>query len=159
MTARRLLFASIIFVAISMAATWAHLLEMPAKLTLSRSDYFTVQQIYRGWAWLGVFIFAALGSTSVLALLTRKDRMVAGAAAGAAACIVVALVVFFAFTFPANQATANWTVIPDNWSTLRRQWEYAHAVEAVLYFAALLLLAGAAVTRGVQDDRRQRQLP
>jgi hypothetical protein len=144
-----LLFASIILVAVSMAATWAHLLEMPAKLTLSRGDYFTVQQIYRGWAWLGVFIFAALGSTSALAVRARPDRMVARAAAGAAACIVLALVVFFVFTFPANQATANWTVIPDNWSTLRRQWEYAHAVEAVLYFTALVLLTGTAVTRRV----------
>jgi hypothetical protein len=74
MRTKVLLFASIILVAISMAATWAHLLEMPAKLRLSRSDYFMVQQIYRGWAWLGVFIFAALASTSSLAVLTRADR-------------------------------------------------------------------------------------
>jgi hypothetical protein len=57
-------------------------------------------------------------------------------------------VVFFAFTFPANTATVNWTVVPENWAALRRQWEYAHAAEAFLYFAALLLLTAAAVMRG-----------
>jgi hypothetical protein len=147
MRIKMLLFASIILVAISMAATWAHLLEMPAKLRLSRSDYFMVQQIYRGWAWLGVFIVAALASTSSLAVLTRADRMMAAATAAATACIGLALVVFFSYTFPANQATVNWTSIPENWSMLRRQWEYAHAVEALLYLFALLFLVGAAVIR------------
>ena len=142
-----LLFVSLILVAIAMAATWAHLLEMPAKMTLSRDQYFTVQQIYSGWAWLGIVIFIALASTSALTVLARPDHTIAWAAGASSACIVLALVVFFSFTFPANQATANWTSIPDNWRALRSQWEYAHAAEALLYFAALLFLAGAAVTR------------
>jgi hypothetical protein len=147
MTAKILLFASIMLVAIVMAATWAHLLEMPAKLTLSREQYFTVQQIYFGWAWIGVVIFVALASTSALTVLARPDQAIVWAAAASTACIVLALVVFFSYTFPANEATANWTVIPDNWATLRRQWEYAHAAEALLYFIALLFLAAAAVYR------------
>jgi len=147
MTVRLLLFASIMLVAIAVAATWAHLLEMPAKMTLSREQYFTVQQIYRGWAWLGVVIFVALASTSALTVLARPDQAIVWAAAASTACIVLALVVFFSYTFPANQATGNWTVIPDNWATLRRHWEYAHAAEALLYFAALLFLAAAAVNR------------
>lgn len=146
MTVKGLLFASIILAAMSMAATWAHLLEMPTKLALPRDEYFTVQQIYRGWAWLGVIIFAALASTSALAMVGWADRAVAWAAGVAAACIVLALLVFFSFTYPANLATANWTGMPDNWPALRRQWEYAHAAEALLYFMALLSLAGAAVS-------------
>jgi hypothetical protein len=147
MTVKILLFASIMLVAIAMAATWAHLLEMPAKMTLSREQYFTVQQIYRGWAWLGVVIFVALASTSALTVLARPDQAIVWAAAAPTACMVLALVVFFSYTLPANQATANWTVIPDNWARLRSHWEYAHATEAFLYFAALLFLAAAAVNR------------
>lgn len=147
MTVKILLFASIMLVAIVMAATWAHLLEMPAKMTLSREQYFTVQQIYRGWAWLGVVIFLALASTSALTVLARPDQAIVWAAAASTACIVLALVVFFSYTFPANQGTGNWTVIADNWATFRRHWEYAHAAEALLYFAALLFLAAAAVNR------------
>jgi hypothetical protein len=46
-------------------------------------------------------------------------------------------VVFFTWTYPANQATADWTVVPDDWRELRRHWEYAHAANAVLTFLAL----------------------
>src|SRR5690349_24270413 len=90
-----LLFASISLVAVVMAATWAHLLEMPVKMTLSREEYFTVQQIYSGWAWLGSVIFVALTSTSALTVVARSDRVVAAAAAVSTACIVLALLVFF----------------------------------------------------------------
>ena len=38
---------------------------------------------------------------------------------------------------PANQATSDWTVIPADWRELRVRWEYSHAVNAVLAFAAL----------------------
>jgi hypothetical protein len=55
--------------------------------------------------------------------------------------------VFFAFTFPADRATADRTVLPDHWERLRRQWEYSHAVGAALYFAALCLQTLALVVR------------
>jgi hypothetical protein len=37
----------------------------------------------------------------------------------------LSLVVFFVFTFPANQQAQNWTVLPENRESLRRQWEYS----------------------------------
>jgi hypothetical protein len=67
----------------------------------------------------------------------------------AASRIGLTLVVFFGFTFPANRRTRDWTVLPDTWEALRRQWEYSHAVSAGLYFVAFIaliisLLAGCA---------------
>ena len=56
------------------------------------------------------------------------------------------LVIFFAWTYPANVATQNWTVSPPNWDELRRQWEYSHAVNAGLNFVAFCLVALASVT-------------
>jgi hypothetical protein len=47
------------------------------------------------------------------------------------------LAVFFAWTYPANQATRNWTVITEDWQGLRTQWEWSHAASAVLTFTAL----------------------
>lgn len=35
-------------------------------------------------------------------------------------------------TQPANAATESWTVQPENWESLRTQWEYSHAVNAVI---------------------------
>jgi hypothetical protein len=43
--------------------------------------------------------------------------------------------------FPGNQATENWTSVPEGWETLRARWEYGHAASAVLTFLALASLA------------------
>jgi hypothetical protein len=51
--------------------------------------------------------------------------------------LAATLVIFFAWTYPANVATANWTAAPANWAELRTQWEYSHAANAVITFAAL----------------------
>jgi hypothetical protein len=146
MTLKGVFFISFASVAISMAAGWAHLLEMPAKLQLSHDDYLTVQQIYRGWALLGVVVFAALGSTVWLAVATYRTPMFVPCLI--AACAVgVSLAVFFTFTYPANQATANWTMLPSHWMVLRRDWEYSHATGAILYFVALMSLVLALLRR------------
>ena len=62
--------------------------------------------------------------------------------------IILSLVVFFIWVFPGNQATANWTEMPDNWEALRRQWEYGHAANAVIVFAALLATGRALIGSG-----------
>jgi hypothetical protein len=59
--------------------------------------------------------------------------------------IAASLVIFFVWTFPTNQATNNWTVVPKNWNELRIQWEYSHAANAVVTFAALVCVVIAAV--------------
>ena len=45
---------------IASAPALAHLLELPNKIGLSRDDYLIVQQIYRGWALLGIVVLSAL---------------------------------------------------------------------------------------------------
>ncbi len=85
----------------------------------TRDEYLIVQQIYRGWALLGVLIFGAMKCTRALSVLVRKRRRDFALVLAAFLCIAAGLAVFFAFTFPANQATNNWTVLPDNWESLR----------------------------------------
>lgn len=143
---RTLFFLAILLTAIAMSAGFAHLLALPNKISMAPDEYLAAQQIYRGWALLGVVIVAALVTTLVLAV---RLRHAAGATfplvVVALVCIAGTLVVFFTFTFPANQATANWTELPDGWEHLRRQWEYSHAAGALLYLAALACLALGAV--------------
>lgn len=57
----------------------------------------------------------------------------------AALCFAIMLAIFVVWTLPANQATQNWTTIPANWEALRQQWEYSHAVNTAIVFAALCL--------------------
>jgi hypothetical protein len=56
-------FLSLLFAGLAMAPAFAHLLELPNKINLPRDEYFTVQQIYRGWALLGIVVVGALLST------------------------------------------------------------------------------------------------
>ncbi|MEX0806296.1 MAG: DUF1772 domain-containing protein [Candidatus Binatia bacterium] len=118
----------------------AHLLELPNKINLSREDYLTVQQIYRGWALLGFVVVGALLSTLVLTIIIRQERTAFIFALIAFLCIVGTQVVFWTYTYPANAATNNWTMLPDNWLELRRQWEYSHATSAGLNLVALIAL-------------------
>jgi hypothetical protein len=128
----------------------AHLLELPHKIPLSREDYLTVQQIYRGWSLLGIVVIGALLSTLLLTILVRKQRSAFVLTLIALLCLVAAHVVFWIYTYPANQATSNWTVLPSNWQDLRRQWEYSHATGAGLNLGALMALIAGVLAR---DER------
>ena len=135
-------FFAMVFVALSLGPSLAHLLELPNKIALSRDDYFTVQTIYQGWALLGVLVFVSLLATLTLTISLRGDRTPMVLAGLAFLCVVGTQVVFWVFTFPANQATSNWTEIPENWEQLRVQWEYSHAVAALLNLIAMVSLIG-----------------
>lgn len=128
----------------------AHLFELPAKMRLSESGYFTVQSIYAGWALFAVAIFAAIAANGWLFWSLRGSDVTASRAALASALLIgLTLVIFFIWVFPANQATDNWTSIPADWETLRRNWEYGHAVNALIAFAALLA-TGRAIIGGIR---------
>jgi len=137
---RTIYFLSLLFAALAVAPAMAHLLELPNKINLSREDYLRVQQIYRGWALLGFVVAGALLSTLALTITVRKTQKPFVFALIALLCIAGTQVVFWTYTYPANQATINWTVLPENWVVLRRQWEYSHATSAVLNLLALISL-------------------
>jgi cytochrome bd-type quinol oxidase subunit 2 len=129
----------------------AHLFSLPNKIGLDAGDYFTVQQIYAGWALFAVPIVAAILANGALAATERRrDPKAARWALLSTVLILASLGVFFVWVFPGNRATANWTSIPQGWEALRRSWEYGHAANAVILFAALL-----ATGRAIIGSRRQ----
>jgi hypothetical protein len=129
-------FLAIVLTALALVPGGAHFFELPNKIGLGPEHYFIVQSIYRGWALFGFVLFPALAANVVLAAMLRGEGGPFWLAVLAVLCIAANLAIFFAWTYPANVATDNWTTIPANWSELRRQWEYSHAVNAVLMFAA-----------------------
>jgi hypothetical protein len=133
-------FLSLLFAALALAPTMAHLLELPNKITLSRDAYLTVQHIYRGWAFLGFVVVSALVSTLILTIKLRKQHRAFMFSLVAFLCIAGTQVIFWTYTQPANRATQNWTMLPENWVALRQQWEYSHATSAVLNLTALISL-------------------
>lgn len=146
---RALQFAAIVLGALALAPGLAHLAALPNKIVLDRDAYFIAQSAYRGWALFGVAIIAALLVNIMLAVLLRRRPLPCALAAVAALCLAATLGVFFAWTQPANAATANWTQMPENWIALRAAWEYSHAASALLMLLALCATAAAALTAGL----------
>lgn len=134
---RILRFLAVLLTALALVPAGAHLFEPPNKIGLDQEPYFIVQGIYRGWALFGIALFGALAANLALAVMVRRQRAPFWLALVAFVLVAATLVIFFTWTYPANQATSNWTVVPENWRELRTHWEYAHAVNAVLTFLAL----------------------
>jgi Domain of unknown function (DUF1772) len=139
-------FLAIVLTGLALVAPGAHLFELPNKIGLGESQYFTVQSIYRGWWLLGFALAAAFVANLGLAISVRHyDRMAFWLALGAAGLIVANLIIFFVWTQPVNAATANWTTRPENWQMMRQQWEYSHAVNAGVVFAAFCAATAASL--------------
>lgn len=126
-------FVALVLLAILLIPLGAHAFELPQKMALSREEYFIVQQIYRGWAWFGIDMIAALVVNGGLAVL-MYGRCPFWPALIATLAVAFSLAIFLIWTLPANQATHNWTFMPADWRRLRWQWEYSHASSAVVVF-------------------------
>jgi hypothetical protein len=107
-------FLSLLFAALGLAPGLAHLLVLPNKINLPAESYLTVQQIYRGWAFLGIIELGALLSTLILTIMVRKTPRVFMLTLITLLCIAGNLIIFFIFTYPANLQTNNWTMLPAN---------------------------------------------
>jgi hypothetical protein len=134
-------FLALALTALALVPSGAHLFALPGKISLGAEQYFIVQNVYRGWSLFGIVLIGALIANLALALLLRGRGAPFALALFGFFCIALTLVVFFIWTFPANQATDNWTTIPNDWEQLRRQWEYSHAANAVVTFAAFCSVA------------------
>jgi ABC-type branched-subunit amino acid transport system permease subunit len=143
-------FLALALTALALVPSGAHLFALPNKINLVAEQYFIVQSIYRGWSLFGIVLIGALIANLALALLLRGRGAPFVLALFAFLCMALTLVVFFIWTYPANQATNNWTMIPDHWEQLRREWEYSHAANAVVTFAAFC-----AVTLSVLTTRER----
>jgi hypothetical protein len=146
MSIRIIQFLALILTALAFMPGSAHFFALPNKIALDAERYFIVQDIYRGWALFGIALFGALLANCLMAFLLRGTGWPSWFAALAAAMIALNLAIFFVWTYPANVATENWTQIPANWAELRTQWEYSHAVNALVMFAAFCFAALSALT-------------
>ena len=139
-------FLAVLLTALALVPGGAHALALPNKIRLPQERYFAVQQIYRGWALVGIISVAALAADLGLAYALRDQPLASQLSLAAGLCLAATLVVFFVRIWPANQDTDNWASTPPDWSTLRERWEYGHLVNAILTLVALcLVVAGVLV--------------
>ena len=149
---RALAATNLILAFIATTAPLAHVLELPAKLSLDGSLWLLVQQqLYRGWGPLfGPIEIAALLSSMALAFSLQAEWRTY---AVAAVCYGLMLACFFLFNDPVNQAVNSWTVasLPGTWPSYRVRWELGHALSALFSIIAFAGLTRARIRRGAQE--------
>jgi hypothetical protein len=136
---------SLIFVALTLGLTFAHVLEIIGKLRLGARDWLTVQQnLYVAFGPIG-------GACEILAIaftwLTVLSRASGSGEARyswiAAIAASVGLGVWAVVVAPMNAVLSSWT--PDSlrsdWTLVRDRWELGHAAQFVLYAIAFIALA------------------
>jgi hypothetical protein len=148
---RGLRIAALLGAGVTLAATAAHVLELPNKLALDAPLWLAIQQhLYRGWGpFIAPFEVGAAVTAWVLLFLVRARRSSTPVLL-AALCLTTALIVFFVFNAPVNSALSSWTpaTIPADWPQYRLRWEIGHATSFALVLTAFLLLLRGAVADG-----------
>jgi hypothetical protein len=138
-------FVVIMLLVVSAAAAIAHLLELPAKVQFDAALWLTLLQSLYPPAFgpvAGSAEAAAVVGSIVLAIAVRARGATFRWAVLAAACLAIAHACFWIWVVPVNAAMLPLTAetLPSDWMQLRDQWEYTHAVRAVLEFVALAAL-------------------
>ncbi len=132
---------TIMFTALSMGMAFSHLLELPAKMTYDAALWLTVQHtLYGAFGLIGAVIeVGAVLTAAILAILVRQRQPSFGWTLLGALCLVAAHVAWWIWLAPVNDVIAQLTTptLPAGWENLRNQWEYTHAVRAILQIIAL----------------------
>jgi len=118
-----------------------NLAALPSVMSLPQDDYAAVQYMNQSWAWLELIQLASFISIVGLFFFEREHNRVIWPIRGAFIAQVFIIVLYVVFTLPINITTFHWTFFPDtNWAWLRVQWEYAHALSAIIGGISFVLL-------------------
>jgi hypothetical protein len=153
---------AVLLVAVAMALTLAHALELPGKLRLPKEQYLEVQPIY----YPGFTIGGIAEPAGLLALFVLLFYLPAGSTpfwltVGAFVALAVMHTAYWLLTHPVNNfwlkdfqlkglgarffavgtAEQAGDHTPADWTVLRDRWEYSHVLRAMLGFTSLALLA------------------
>jgi hypothetical protein len=136
---------TMMFVALSMAPALAHFLEMPAKLSYPADFWLKVAQTLYGpgfGTFGSAFEAGAVLTTPILVFVVRRRGAAFAWTLGGALCVLVSHAIFWVWIAPVNTEVARMTLetMPADWARLRQQWEYTHAVRAVLQILGLASL-------------------
>jgi hypothetical protein len=136
---------TILLIALSMAAAFCHLLEMPAKLKVDGAFWLKLLQTLYPPAFGTAGAAAEVGAlvmVVVLVYLVRHRRPAFGLTILAAICMVAAHGAFWIWISPVNATMGPLTpdTLPTDWMQLRNHWEYTHAAREILQIASLLVV-------------------
>ncbi len=138
----------IALIAIAIAPTLGGALSLSAHLNLKPDDYLSSQRLDHSALLVGGLGVSALAAAAFHSFLVRGSVAAFAWSLVAVAGLAAAQIVFWAVAFPVLSVTDNWTLIPEDFESVRRQWEYALAASGVLSLGALL-----ATVRAIESSR------
>jgi uncharacterized membrane protein len=139
-------FITLMLASFSLSLSMTHLLELPQRMQFDQQLWVrvtVVENVYKLFGSVGaVFEVTAILTAIVLAFLVRKHGSTFYWTLGGAILLVLAFVSWIVFVLPMNAEFAQWGTnpIPADWTRYRDQWEYAHAVNALIKIVGLSLL-------------------
>jgi uncharacterized membrane protein len=139
-------FITLMLTSFSLSLSMTHLLELPQRMQFDQQLWVRVtvfENVYKLFGSVGaVFEVTAILTAIVLAFLVRKHGSTFYWTLGGAIFLVLAFVSWIMFVLPMNAEFAQWGTnpIPADWTRYRDQWEYAHAVNALIKIIGLSLL-------------------
>ena len=139
-------FMTVILTALSTGLSFAHLLELPPRVFYFDAKLWvatTTRGLYALFGTAGaVTEIGSILSAIVLAYLLRWRGTAFYLALAGALLLALAFLLWVAFVAPVNAELAKWTAVsfPADWARYRDQWEYTHAVNALIKIIALSLL-------------------
>lgn len=146
---------AVLATALLLGTTFAPVLEMPAKLALSASEWWTVQDtLVRPCVTVGgpLELFAVVINLAVLAAALSRPQLLV-LTAGSALCLVLAFAVWVVFTEPVNVQVLQWSsnTLPNDWGQLREQWEFSQLIRFLLHLTGLVLLAASLLNLPIEE--------
>lgn len=157
---------TVIVVAVAMALSLAHALELPGKMRLAKDAYYAMQLIYYpGFTIGGIAEPGGIILTIVLLFLTPLRSAGFWLTLVALFGLIGMQAVYWLFTHPVNKfwvqgenltgfgssffsfGTRKEGARPVSWTELRDRWEYSHVVRAGFAFVSFLALVIALVLR------------
>ena len=139
-------FITLMLTSFSLSLSMTHLLELPQRMQFDQQLWVRVtvfENVYKLFGSVGAaFEITAILTAIVLAFLVRKHGSTFYWTLGGAIFLVLAFVSWIMFVLPMNAEFAQWGTnpIPADWTRYRDQWEYAHAVNALIKIIGLSLL-------------------
>ena len=150
-------FVTLVAAALTLGASFAHVLELPQKMGWDADLWVTVEHSLYKWFGVigGPLEVLTVVCAIVLAVRTRLAKLPSRGATAAAVLFALALAEWAAVVQTANGAIGSWTLgaIPADWTRWRAQWEYGHAGHFVLLAAGFLVLLHGSLQRDGAADR------
>jgi hypothetical protein len=158
-------FFALLFTALALSTTSAHVLEMPQKMHYTKELYSAVNtSMYKYFAVIGgIYCIGAILFSIGLVFLTHKYRQSYFWAIAGSFFNVLWLISWLSIVLPVNNTISstlqtNPLVIPDSWMTLKYRWEIGHVIGFIFHLLALSALIISVLTNDPSNSNKSKNL-